>query len=285
MNELISRVQAACANQPGWLRKKRQLAAMLLTRFSTMPEEKPLVTAWQKKLDTHLVPEGETTTVDGLVDLPLFEAVKQYPAMCQENLMEKGLSWQASQLNAMHLALLNGGRFLYLANDQQINSPVELSGDFAAANYHTLIIVGSNCQLTIKDQRNWQAGVPLFSGLELLVGTNSTVSYLYNGHLYSPVMARLGMHVYQAHGAQVRVIAAPQVSQPLTLDLQSNLDGDGSLATLTALHSADNWPARFIVGVNEHRQATPYRPHNQAVAVEADGKLVVSGAFVGDDEL
>ena len=93
MNELVSRVQAASANQPGWLRKKRQLAAMLLTRFSTTPEEQPLVDAWQKSLDTHLVAEQEPATSAGLVDLPLLTAVKQYPAMCQENLMEKGLSW------------------------------------------------------------------------------------------------------------------------------------------------------------------------------------------------
>ena len=91
MNELVSRVQAASANQPGWLRKKRQLAAMLLTRFSTTPEEQPLVDAWQKSLDTHLVAEQEPATSAGLVDLPLLTAVKQYPAMCQENLMEKNI--------------------------------------------------------------------------------------------------------------------------------------------------------------------------------------------------
>lgn len=285
MNELVSRVQAACANQPGWLRKKRQLAVTLLAHFSTNPEERALAAAWQKSLDTHLVAEKEPASGNQLIDLPLLDAVKQYPAMCQENLMEKGISWQASQLNALHLALLNGGRFLYLPNNQQINSPVVLTGDLMAANYHTLIIVGSNCQLTIKDQRNWKANIPLFSGVELLVGTDSTVSYIYNGSLFSTTLTRFGMHVYQARGAQVRIMAVPQAKQQLTVDLQSNLDGEGSVATLTALHPADSGMARFIVGVNEHRCATPYQPQQQEFAAGVGGKLVASKTFVGDDEL
>lgn len=283
MNELVSRVQAASANQPDWLKEKRQLAATLLARFSTSEEAQPFIDAWQQQIDTSFIDEQAAPTIDGLVNLPLAMAVQQYPSLCQENLMEKGLFWQASQLNALHLALLNGSRFLYLPNDQQVNSPVTLTGDLAATNYHTLIIVGSNSQLTIKDQRNWHSDQPLFTGIELLVGANSTVSYIYNGHLQGP-QTWFGLHAYQAYGAQLRVMASPQVTSLATVDLQSNLDGDDSRGTVMAVHAAANGPYSTIVGVNDHQVGGHYQPQHQRIAAGDDQKITISKVFAGDGE-
>lgn len=283
MNELVSRVQAACANQPDWLKEKRQLAATLLARFSTSQEEKPFIDAWENKTNTSFVDEMSMPTVDGLVNLPLSTAVKQYPSLCQENLMEKGLFWQDNQLNALHLALLNGGRFLYLANDHQVNSPVTLTGDLAATNYHTLIIVGSHSQLTIKDQRNWTSDQPLFSGIELLVGAHSTVSYIYSGNLRGP-QNWFGLHAYQAYGAQLRVMASPQVISSATVDLQSNLDGDDSRGTVIAIHAADCGPYSTILGVNDHQVGGHYQPQHQGIAKGDEQKLSISKIFAGDGE-
>lgn len=283
MGELISRVQASSANQPDWLQKKRQLAATLLTHFSTNKEEQLVVDAWLNDIDLTPAREPKVKSSGGLVDLPLAQAVKQYPAMCQENLMEKGLSWQDSQLNALHLALLNGGRFLYLPNNCQLSCPVELLAKIGATNYHTLIIIGSHCQLTIKDQRYWNSHLPLFSGVELLVGADSAVSYRYKGRLTSP-SPHLGLHIYQAHGSQVRVAMSPQVSAPAVIDLQSNLDGDGSDAKLSVVHQADTNRCQIIVGVNDHQPGQQYRPHRQLCLAGSHEQLTERRSFAGNGE-
>lgn len=283
MNELVSRVQAACANQPDWLKKKRQLAATLLARFSTGQDEKTFTDAWENKINTSFIDEQPLPTIDGLVNLPLSMAMQQYPSLCQENLMEKGLFWQDSQLNALHLALLNGGRFLYLPNDHQVNSPVTLTGNLTATNYHTLIIVGSHSQLTVKDQRDWTSNQPLFSGIELLVGAHSTVSYIYSGHLQGP-QNWFGLHAYQAYGAQLRVMSSPQVTSSATVDLQSNLDGDDSRGTVIAVHAADCGPYSTILGVNDHQVGGNYQPQRQMIAKGDEQKLSISKTFAGDGE-
>lgn len=283
MKDLVSRVQAASANQPDWLQKKRQLAATLLTHFSTSEDEKALVEAWEKQLDTTIVDEDQTATTNGLVNLPLFQAAAQYPAMCQEDLMEKGLSWQGSQLNALHLALLNGGRFLYLPNETVIEKPVVLDGHLTAENYHTLIIVGSHCHLTITDQRQWESSHPLFAGIELLIGAHSEVSYLYNGQLTSP-QSRLAFHAYQAYGAQLRAILNPVADQQSTVDLQSNLDGDGSQSTLSVLHAASEGRCQLMAGVNTHQVGGHYQVQTTTVSAGQDGRLDIEGTYAGNGE-
>ena len=119
--QLLSQVMASCVNAPDWLMKKRQLAVLLQERFKSTPAAEKIMAAWLENPSLAQLEQADADQVKAAVlsttswvNLPLFTAANAYPELLQENLMEKAISWQDSQLNAMHLALLNGGRFIYI---------------------------------------------------------------------------------------------------------------------------------------------------------------------------
>ena len=115
--DLLDQVQAATQGQPDWLRKKRQLAMMMAHELPVTDHQQTVLKKWLQNPQLDIDDEQVTTTLDGYVNLPIFLAAQQYPELVQENLMEKAINWQASQLNALHLAFLNGGRFVYVPNN------------------------------------------------------------------------------------------------------------------------------------------------------------------------
>ena len=133
--QLLSQVMASCVNAPDWLMKKRQLAVLLQERFKSTPAAEKIMAAWlenpslaqlEQAADEQADADQVTAAVPpttGWVNLPLFTAANTYPELLQENLMEKAISWQDSQLNAMHLALLNGGRFIYIPDGTIVKEP------------------------------------------------------------------------------------------------------------------------------------------------------------------
>ena len=68
---------------------------------------------WQKKT-TDVSRGWLSLQEDSLTAMPLEEAVNEYSTLLQENLMEKAIFWQESQLAAMHLANIDCGQFIYL---------------------------------------------------------------------------------------------------------------------------------------------------------------------------
>ena len=121
MNEqLLKQIQAASQDQPAWLQQKRQLAMMRAEELPTDQWQTPLLDSWSNHSQLTITNEQGVTHTDGYVDLPIFKAAQQYPELLQENLMEKAIDWQASQVNALHLALLNGGRFIYIPDGMVI---------------------------------------------------------------------------------------------------------------------------------------------------------------------
>ena len=147
--ELLDQVQAATHGQPDWLRKKRQLALMMAQKLPVTDSQQMVLKKWLQNPQLEIDDEQVTTTPDGYVNLPIFIAAQQYPELVQENLMEKAINWQADQLNAFHLAFLNGGRFIYVPNNTVVDQPIELHTTVSGCNYHNLIIVGANSQVTI----------------------------------------------------------------------------------------------------------------------------------------
>lgn len=228
MNDLIQQVQAASTAQPDWLREKRQLAAMLLAHFSTSETDNEWVSAWQKKPQLNWLDEPlEGASDHGLYNQPLNVADKKYPALCQENWMEKGLFWQDSQINALHLALLNGGRLIYLPDNTDIEQPLQLRGELAASNYHTLVIAGAGSHLQINDGRYFISPQPLMAGVEVLLGTGATVTYQWNANMHSAANY-MALGFYQAQQSNFAVKITGNNGHQSTIALHGDLDGDDS---------------------------------------------------------
>ncbi|KRN59213.1 SufB/SufD family protein [Limosilactobacillus secaliphilus] len=227
--DLVSQIKAAAHNQPAWLQKKRQLAAQLAANFPDNAFEQAILDHWQS-VDLTEADDGQgDCSTNDYVDLPLFTASAKYSELLQENLMEKAISWQDSRLNALHMALLNGGRFVYVPDGKVVKDPIELKVTCQQSNYHNLVIVGANAQVTIVEQQTGASPVPTFFGTELLLGDGAVVNYYQSNH-FTAQNNWQATRAYQAADSQLNVYTAFFDGHDLYTDTFTSLDGDGSQA-------------------------------------------------------
>lgn len=262
--ELMNQVQAASAGQPAWLQKKRQLAMMLADNFQEDHWQTPLLDCWQNHPNLTVENEQATATPDGYVDLPIFVAAQKYPELLQENLMEKAIDWQASKVNALHLALLNGGRFIYVPDDTVVKEPVEINLDCAECNYHNLIIVGANSQVTIVEHERAQSDVPSYLGTEILLGDSARVSYYQSNHFTADHNWE-SVRAYQAADSLLNMYCALFDHHHLFGDFHTNLDGDGSDANFK------------MVGIGTHDQLQEINTRIDNHGLHTDGEILQNG--------
>ena len=151
--ELLKTVQKASQGQPDWLQKKRSLAIMLQKRFALADQQQAWLAKWQQP---ELVTNDESSLLnhdgDDFVALPINVAVQKYPELLQENLMEKAVRWQDNQLNALHLALMDTGQFIYVPDETKLEKPLKVELVTRSNNPHNLVIVGAGAQVTIIEE-------------------------------------------------------------------------------------------------------------------------------------
>ena len=220
------------AGEPAWLTKKRQLAQVLqgrLPKFSGQERWLP----WQVEPDGYqedwLVHRDRDFTA-----APLAQAVGDYSALLQENLMEKGISWQDNQLFAAHLANLDGGQFIYVPSGHEIALPITFAPRGMMTNPQNVIIVGAHSKVTLVEKMMVKSAQPLFTDTAILVGANARVQFTQVNQLRAPVIFQ-GLSLYQARGAQVETKLTMENEGDVTIKLSNFLDGDGSQWTATAM--------------------------------------------------
>lgn len=234
-DDLIKQVQEAMTQQPTWLQQKRQLAGRLAGQFDPIQGEDSLIKAWASQPD--LFEDNDeifTKPAQAYVDLPLFQAAQAYPELLQENLMEKAIFWQASRLNAWHLALLNGGRFIYVPDGVKVDQPIEIKQDLAHPNYHNLIIIGANAQATIVENQVNTGNTPAYFGTEILLGDTALLNY-YQANRFTARQNWEVVRAYQAGDSQLNTYIASFDRHDLYAETFSSLDGDGSAANFKAV--------------------------------------------------
>ena len=262
--ELLKQVQAASQHQPAWLQQKRQLAILRSTDLPTDHWQEPMVADWQKQPNLTKDHEQVTTGPSGYVDLPIFIAAEQYPELLQENLMEKAIDWQANQINALHLALLNGGRFIYVPNGAVVKQPIELAYSGTECNYHNLVIVGANAQVAIVEQVHAQNDQPSYVGTELLLGDSAKVDY-YQSNTFTADHNWESVRAYQAGDSLLNMYVALFDRHHLVGDFHSNLDGDGSNANFK------------MVGIATHDQLQEINTRIDNHGLHTDGEILQNG--------
>ena len=291
--QLLSQVMASCVNAPDWLMKKRQLAVLLQERFKSTPAAEKIMAAWLENPSLAQLEQSadEQANADqvkaavpsttGWVNLPLFAAANAYPELLQENLMEKAISWQDSQLNAMHLALLNGGRFIYIPDGTIVKEPIELTVDCPLPNYHNLVIVGAGAQATIVEHQTATSRQPAYFGTELLLGDGARVDY-YQSNRFSAVQNHQAVRAYQAQHSVLNMYLALFDEHDLTTDFYANLDGQGGAAEIKMVTIASGQQVQDV-----QTQILNHGPHTVGNIVQngvAKDKAVLNFHAVGKTE-
>lgn len=195
-------VDKLAINEPAWLQKKRTLALMLKDRFPRLKGQDQWIDEWT---DLPLVADKDLTSSTNTVEvLPLLDAVNHYPELLQENLMEKAVSWQDNQLNAMHIALMDAGEFVYVPDNSHLEAPIKLHLETSGRNPHQLIIVGAGATVQIKETSTFNSRNPLYYATEILLGTGAKVSFEQEGD-YQSTAVHHAVHAYQARGSRLDI--------------------------------------------------------------------------------
>lgn len=240
--------------EPAWLEKKRQLAILLQSRFPTLPGQKEWIDYWQK--GTTGVSKGWLSLHENsLTAMPLEEAVNEYSTLLQENLMEKAIFWQDSQLVATHLANINCGQFIYLGPQIIQERPIVFNPHLNSANVHNIIVISAGARAIIEERMVNDTLLPSYEGTEILVGANAHVTYRQANHSTSKNIYRT-IHAYQAHGSTLQFEVASQVQTKATVDLYSFLDGQNTQWTPTIALSGTQHLTAMVDGFGKGTSAT-----------------------------
>lgn len=245
--------------EPDWLQKKRQLAILLQSRFPAVANQDQWLTAWQ----THeSVGDGKwLEEQDGYVALPLAKAVNQYSGILQENLMEKAIDWQENQLNAVHLARIDSGQFIYVPDDYQGTVPISFAPETNSNNPHNVIMIGANSRVIIEERVQFKSPTALFAGTEILLGTNSQVEYRL-ANVYQGARSYQAVHAYQAHGSTLNLSLRIAGQHDITTSLNSFLDGKKT-----------HWMANVVLQAQAARAHQTFLPVLDGFGQETSGRL------------
>ncbi|MFQ3577738.1 MAG: Fe-S cluster assembly protein SufD [Verrucomicrobiia bacterium] len=121
----------------------------------------------------------------GVLWLPLSEAVTHHAGMFREHFMSHFTGLGAEKFAHLHRAFVQEGMLIYVPNGVEIDKPLEnfywLAEENASVFPHTLVITGTNARVTVVDYFQGLPGVRagLACGVnDLFVGEGSHVTYI-----------------------------------------------------------------------------------------------------------
>lgn len=220
--DLNSMVEKLSKEEPASLQKKRTLALMLRKRLPKLRGQDKWISEWE---ELPLVVDKELRAPTSSVEvLPLLKAINHYPELLQENLMEKAVNWQDNQLNAMHIALLDAGEFVYVPDNSHLDTPLNLHLETRGKNPHQLIIVGAGATVHIKESSIFNSRNPLYYATEILLGTGARVFFEQEGNYQSTTVNHV-VHAYQARSSQLNIKVKLPTVDFVNSSFYSFLDG------------------------------------------------------------
>jgi Fe-S cluster assembly protein SufD len=121
---------------------------------------------------------------EGVVFLPLSEAVREYPDLVKRYFMSDGVSLTENKFAALHGALWNGGLFLYVPENVRVELPLQtlvgIREPGLGSFYHTLVVADRGSSVAILEDRvSEPSGEALNSDVvEIFVGEGARVEYV-----------------------------------------------------------------------------------------------------------
>lgn len=113
------------------------------SKIETLIAQKNGVTTYKKLSDSLLN--------KGVIFTDILTAVKEHSELVEKYFMKDAVSSNENKLTALHAALVNGGTFIYVPKNVEVDVPLqaiyELSGSFSLFN-HVLIVAEANSSVT-----------------------------------------------------------------------------------------------------------------------------------------
>ena len=130
-----------------------------------------------------LTTSGQDLAAQGVILQDLDQAAAEHPELVEPHL-HRLVPTDRSKFAALHGAFRTGGTFLYVPDDVRVDLPLQtltwLDADGAAVFPHTLIVTGTNAEVTFIDRTSSPDLTRAFSDAitEIVVGDGSHVRYV-----------------------------------------------------------------------------------------------------------
>ena len=129
--------------------------------------------------------ERQSRLPEGVICLPLMEAVRQHPDLVREHFMRRETTLGSAKFAALHRAHVSNGMFVHVPDGVDVGDPIEvfhwLSGDHVISFPHTLVVTGKGAKVSVVDdfqsetaaRGSWTVAVN-----DLVAGEGSQLTYL-----------------------------------------------------------------------------------------------------------
>ena len=127
---------------------------------------------------------ADTAAADGIVVLPLLEALRVHGDLIKDHFMAQSAGLGGEKFYALHAAALRGGVFVYVPPGLEVDRPVELHqwiGGINASTFpHTLVVAGRGSKVTVVDYFQSLGSEPGFAcGVtDLAAGDGASITYV-----------------------------------------------------------------------------------------------------------
>lgn len=127
---------------------------------------------------------ADTAAADGIVVMPLMEALTVHEGLIKEHLMAQSAGLGGEKFYALHAAALRGGVFVFVPPGLEVDRPVELhqwlGGVNASTFPHSLVVAGRGSKVTVVDYFQSLGSEPGFAcGVtDLAAGDGAAITYV-----------------------------------------------------------------------------------------------------------
>lgn len=200
----------------------------------------------------HLI---EALAAQGVIVLPLDQAVRERPDLVQRHFMTTAITPHYSKFAALHAAFWSGGVFIYVPRNTEVALPIQATvrmvTDGVALFPHTLIIADEGSSVTYIDEHMPAASAPTSStpslciaATEIVLQRGARVRYNYMQEWGTHVSNFSIQRMVLNRDTQMNSLVASMGSGFSKLNVDSILQGEGAQTEMLGLIFGDG--AQFI---------------------------------------
>jgi Fe-S cluster assembly protein SufD len=257
--------RATAAGEPAWLIERRAEAWDYFAQ--ALPPE------WRRTDLTRLAPEtlappegpqgteliwDEALAMQGVVFMPLQDAVKQHEALIREKLGTAVLPTE-HKFSAMRAALWQDGVFLYVPRNLEVEQPLRVRYTLAPGHQmalpRTLVVLENNARVKfVEEFTSGDFGEPVLVGptTEIFAGPGSDVRFASVQHWGDGVFHIGGQKVVLERDANCDWVSVALGGDTQHIEAETRLHGDGSRV---------NWLGVTFANANQRLLTAPWLRH------------------------
>lgn len=208
-------------------------------------------------------------TNKGVIVQDLFTTLVDHADLVQEHLFST-LSPEADKVNAYHTAYMNGGLFIYIPKDTEVNLPIETvlvqnSSEDLAFNKHILIVSESHSRVTYLE-RSTTVGDQANSATiltEVIASAGAQVKFVAMDALGESTCAFVRRHGITYDDANIEWAVAAMNQGNTILDTYTELKGQGSASNTNVISIANGKQTQMVntglLNVGHHSAANIFQ--------------------------